>query len=51
MPATQALAAFVADTRYADLLASLIAECKITTLDVFAAAFVGSCLRRNESLS
>ena len=44
MPATQALATFVADTRYADLPASLIAECKIATLDVFAAAFVGSSL-------
>ena len=44
MPATQSLATFVADTRYADLPASLIAECKIATLDVFAAAFVGSSL-------
>ncbi len=44
MQATQTLAAFVADTRYADLPASLIAECKIATLDVFAAAFVGSSL-------
>ncbi len=44
MQATQTLAAFVADTRYADLPASLVAECKIATLDVFAAAFVGSSL-------
>ena len=44
MQATQTLAAFVADTRYADLPASLIAECKIATLDAFAAAFVGSSL-------
>jgi 2-methylcitrate dehydratase PrpD len=44
MSATQALAKFVADTRYADLPPSLIAECKIATLDVFAAAFVGSSL-------
>ena len=44
MQATQTLAAFVADTRYADLPASLIAECKIATLDAFAVAFVGSSL-------
>jgi 2-methylcitrate dehydratase PrpD len=44
MQATQTLATFVADTAYADLPASLIAECKIATLDVFAAAFVGSSL-------
>lgn len=44
MQETQTLATFVADTRYADLPASLIAECKIATLDVFAAAFVGSSL-------
>ncbi len=34
----------MADTRYDDLSASLIAECKIATLDAFAAAFVGSSL-------
>ncbi len=45
MQATRALAAFVADTRYADLPPSLIAECKIATLDAFAAAFVGSSMR------
>jgi 2-methylcitrate dehydratase PrpD len=44
MQATRILAKFVADTRYTDLPASLIAECKIATLDVFAAAFVGSSL-------
>ena len=44
MQETQALAKFVADTRYTDLPASLIAECKIATLDVFAAAFVGSSM-------
>lgn len=44
MQATRTLAAFVADTRYADLPASLVAECKIATLDAFAAAFVGSSL-------
>jgi 2-methylcitrate dehydratase PrpD len=44
MQETQTLAKFVADTGYADLPASLIAECKIATLDVFAAAFVGSSL-------
>ncbi|MDB5927249.1 MAG: hypothetical protein JWN13_6185 [Betaproteobacteria bacterium] len=44
MQATRTLATFVADTRYADLPPSLIAECKIATLDVFAAAFVGSSL-------
>lgn len=44
MQATQTLATFVADTRYADLPPSLIAECKIATLDVFAAAFVGSSM-------
>src|ERR1043165_6977767 len=42
MSATQTLAKFVADTGYADLPPSLIAECRIATLDVFAAAFVGS---------
>ena len=44
MQATQTLATFVAETRYADLPASLVAECKIATLDAFAAAFVGSSL-------
>jgi 2-methylcitrate dehydratase PrpD len=44
MQATQTLATFVADTGYADLPPSLIAECKIATLDVFAAAFVGSSM-------
>jgi 2-methylcitrate dehydratase PrpD len=44
MQSTQILAKFVADTRYADLPSSLVAELKIATLDVFAAAFVGSSL-------
>jgi 2-methylcitrate dehydratase PrpD len=44
MQATQILATFVAETRYGDLPPSLIAECKIATLDAFAAAFVGSSL-------
>lgn len=44
MSATQTLASFVANTRYADLPPSLINECKIATLDVLAAAFVGSSL-------
>ena len=44
MQATQVLATFVAETRYGDLPPSLIAECKIATLDAFAAAFVGSSL-------
>lgn len=44
MSATQILANFVANTRYADLPPSLIGECKIATLDVLAAAFVGSSL-------
>ena len=44
MSATQTLAKFVADTRYTDLPGSLITECKIATLDVFAAAFVGSSM-------
>lgn len=44
MPATEALARFVAETDYPDLPSSLITECKIATLDVFAAAFVGSSL-------
>ena len=44
MQATHTLAKFVADTRYADLPPSLIAECKVATLDAFAAAFVGSSM-------
>ncbi|MES2564817.1 MAG: MmgE/PrpD family protein [Pseudomonadota bacterium] len=44
MKATHALANFVADTRYDDLPPSLVTECKIATLDVFAAAFVGSSM-------
>ena len=44
MQETQALAKFVADTGYADLPPSLVTECKIATLDVFAAAFVGSAM-------
>ena len=44
MHETRTLAKFVADTGYADLPASLVAECKIATLDVLAAAFVGSSL-------
>src|SRR5688572_4425923 len=44
MQATRTLAKFVADTRYADLPPSLIAECKVATLDAFAAAFVGSSM-------
>ena len=44
MQATRALATFVAETQYTDLPSSLITECKIATLDVFAAAFVGSSL-------
>src|SRR6185369_4548768 len=44
MQETQALAKFVADTGYADLPPSLVNECKIATLDVLAAAFVGSAM-------
>jgi 2-methylcitrate dehydratase PrpD len=44
MQATHILAKFVADTQFSDLPASLIVECKIAALDVFAAAFVGSSL-------
>ena len=40
MKETEALATFVAETEDADLPASLIAECKIATLDALAAAFV-----------
>jgi len=42
MSATQTLAKFVAETGYEDLPPTLIVECKIATLDAFAAAFVGS---------
>jgi 2-methylcitrate dehydratase PrpD len=44
MQETLTLAKFVADTRYTDLPASLVTECKIAVLDVLAAAFVGSTL-------
>jgi 2-methylcitrate dehydratase PrpD len=44
MQATQALASFVAETRYTDLPSSLVDEFKIATLDAFAAAFVGSSM-------
>jgi len=44
MSATAALAQFIADTRYADLPPGLADECKIATLDAFAAAFVGSSM-------
>lgn len=44
MSATQTLAKFVAETRYADLPPSLVVECKIATLDALAAAFVGSAM-------
>jgi 2-methylcitrate dehydratase PrpD len=44
MEATRTLAKFVAETVYGDLPSSLIDECKIATLDVLAAAFVGSSL-------
>jgi len=44
MSATMAFAKFVADTRYSDLPASLVEECKIAVLDVLAAAFVGSSM-------
>lgn len=44
MSATAALARFVADTRYIDLPPGLADECKIATLDAFAAAFVGSSM-------
>lgn len=44
MQSTQILAKFVADTGYSDLPGSLVAECKIAALDVFAAALVGSSL-------
>lgn len=44
MQETLSFAKFIAQTRYADLPASLITECKIATLDVFAAAFVGSSM-------
>jgi 2-methylcitrate dehydratase PrpD len=41
MHETQALAQFVAATRFADLPPSLIEECKINVLDTFAAACIG----------
>ena len=45
MQATRILARFVAETRYEDLPASLIGECRIALLDALAAAFVGSSMR------
>jgi 2-methylcitrate dehydratase PrpD len=42
MQETHTLAQFIAATRYTDLPASLVAECKIAVLDAVAAAFVGS---------
>jgi len=44
MEATRQLARFVAETRFADLPPSLIAEFRIAVLDTLAAAFVGSTL-------
>ncbi|MCC7484661.1 MAG: MmgE/PrpD family protein [Burkholderiales bacterium] len=44
MRETQALAKFVADTGYADLPPSMIAEFRVAVLDAFAAAFVGSAM-------
>ena len=44
MDATRTLARFVAETRYEDLPASLVAELRIALLDALAAAFVGSSL-------
>jgi 2-methylcitrate dehydratase PrpD len=44
MQETQKLATFIADTQFADLPASLIAECKINVLDTFGAGFVGSSM-------
>src|SRR4051794_31339482 len=44
MSATRTLANFVAETGYADLPRTLVDECKIATLDAFAAAFIGSSL-------
>ncbi len=42
MQETRALARFVADTRFADLPARLVDNCKITVLDAIGAGFVGS---------
>jgi 2-methylcitrate dehydratase PrpD len=42
MQATRTLAAFVADTHYADLPSSLIEDCKLTVLDALGAGIVGS---------
>jgi 2-methylcitrate dehydratase PrpD len=42
--ATRILAHFVAETRYEDLPASLVGECKIAVLDALAAAFIGATL-------
>lgn len=44
MSATMTLAKFVAETGYADVPAGLIEECKVATLDAFAAAYVGSAM-------
>jgi 2-methylcitrate dehydratase PrpD len=42
MNETRTLARFVADTRFADLPAGLVASCKIAVLDALGAGFVGS---------
>jgi 2-methylcitrate dehydratase PrpD len=42
MNETRTLARFVADTRFADLPAGLVANCKIAVLDAIGAGFVGS---------
>src|SRR6185503_5211832 len=42
MNETRTLAAFVADTRFADLPAGLVDNCKIAVLDAIGAGFVGS---------
>jgi 2-methylcitrate dehydratase PrpD len=42
MNETRALARFVAETRFADLPPSLVANLRLTVLDTLAAAFVGS---------
>jgi len=44
MQETLALATFVAETRFADLPPSLVAECKINVLDACGAGFVGASL-------
>ncbi|MBI4082183.1 MAG: MmgE/PrpD family protein [Candidatus Lambdaproteobacteria bacterium] len=44
MHETQMLAQFVAETRYADLPARLVAECRLAVLDTIAAGYVGSAL-------